>query len=179
MTVDPVIAWTLRFALALLFSAAAWHKLLHRGRFEGTVRAYELVPVRATRFFSWTLPGVEIAIAIALLTPASQLGGIAAASLLLIYNAAIGVNLARGRRNIDCGCFTHSSTAPLSGALIARNLVLIAAACVLLLPVITRPLVWVDWLTALTAVLASSLLWAAGQQLAQTGPALRRIGGPR
>jgi hypothetical protein len=179
MTIDPVIAWTLRLALALLFSAAAWHKLVDRGRFEGTLRAYALLPVRTTRLLSSAIPVVEVTIVIALLAPASHLGGIAAASLLLVYTAAIGINLARGRRSIDCGCFTNSSTTPLSNALVARNAALIAAACALVLPVSARPLVWVDWVTSLTALFALSLLWAAGQQLAQTGPALRRHGGPR
>lgn len=179
MTIDPVIAWTLRLALALLFSAAAWHKLRDLGRFEGTLRAYALLPAPATRLFSRTLPGAEIAIAIMLVHPASHLGGIAAASLLLVYTAAIGINLARGRRAIDCGCFASSSATPLSNALVARNVALIAAACALLLPVSLRPLVWVDWLTLLTALFASSLLWAAGQRLAQTGPALHRLGGSR
>ena len=179
MTIDPLIAWTLRLALVLLFSVAAWHKLADRSHFEEALRGYALLPDGATRPFSWTLPRVELAIAIALLHPASHLGGLAAASLLLVYTGAIGINLARGRRGIDCGCFTKGSSTPLSSALVARNVALISAACALLLPVSARTLVWVDWLTSVTALLALSLLWAAGQQLAQTGPALRRYGGRR
>ena len=180
MTIDPVIAWTLRLGLALLFSTAAWHKLSDRRRFEGTVRAYALLPARATRLFSWVLPAIEVAIAAALLHPQLHRGAAwAAAVLLLLYTVAIGINLARGRRDIDCGCFRTRSATPLSGALVVRNVALIATACILLIPLSARPLFWMDSLTLLAALVAMSLVWMAGQRLARTGPALRQLGGPR
>jgi len=180
MTVDLVVAWSLRLALAVLFLAAAWHKLSDRRRFEATVRAYELLPAGASSLLSRLLPVLETAIAAGLLHPASRRpAAIAAAGVLLLYTCAIAVNLARGRRAIDCGCFHMRSVTPLSGALIARNVALIAAACMLLLPVRTRTLVWVDGLTLVTTLVTLSLLWAAAQRLSHTGPNLRRLGGIR
>lgn len=178
MSVDPVIAWSLRIGLAALFVTAAWHKLSDRRRFEDAVRAYELLPARAPSLLSWCLPAVETSIAAGLFYPASQRSAaIAAAAVLLLYTGAIAVNLARGRRAIDCGCFAARSVTPLSGALVARNVALIAAASVLLLPVEIRTLVWIDALTLVATLLTLSLLWAATQRLSQTGPALRRPGG--
>ena len=74
---------------------------------------------------------------------------VAAAALLAAYGAAIGVNLARGRRHIDCGCVGPAARRPIGGWLVARNGVLAA-------PSRSpgsragrraRPLVWVDALT--------------------------------
>jgi hypothetical protein len=180
MTVDLVIALSIRLGLALLFVAAAWHKLSDRRRFETAVRAYELLPKRASSLLSWLLPAVEAAIAIGLLYPAWQRSAaIAAAGVLLLYTGAMAVNLARGRRRIDCGCFRSRSATPLSAGLVARNLGLIAAACVLLLPVGTRALTWIDGFTSVATLVTLSLLWMAAQRLSHTGPALRGLGGAR
>jgi len=180
MSVDLVIAWALRVGLALLFVGAAWHKLSDRARFEAAIRAYALLPTRGSAPASWILPAVEGAIALALLVPPWQrYAAGAAVALLLLYTAAIAVNLARGRRRIDCGCFSSRSATPISGTLVARNGALIAAACLLLLPVRMRPLVWVDALTLITALATLLLLWGATQRLFRTGPALRKLGGLR
>lgn len=180
MSVDVIVAWSLRLALAMLFATAAWHKLSELRRFEAAVRAYELVPPRASSLLSRFLPAIEGAIAVALLHPASQRpAAIGAAGVLLLYTGAISINLARGRRRIDCGCFRSSTETPLSEALIVRNLGLLTAAGVLLLPVRNRSLVWVDGLTLVMTLLTLSLLWAAAQRLSHTGPSLRGLGGIR
>jgi hypothetical protein len=180
MSIDLVIAWALRVGLALLFVGAAWHKLSDRARFEAAIRAYALLPTRASAPASWLLPAFEGAIALALLVPAWQRPATAAAAALLsLYTAAIAINLARGRRRIDCGCFSSRSATPISGTLVARNGALIGATCLLLLPVRMRPLVWVDALTLTTALVTLLLLWGAAQRLFRTGPALRGLGGLR
>jgi hypothetical protein len=180
MTIDPVIAWSLRLGLALLFAAAAWHKVTDRRRFEATVSAYELLPTRAASMFSRVVPLAEGSIAVGLVYPTTvSAAAVAASSMLLLYTGAIAINLARGRREIDCGCLASRSVTPLDGALIARNAGLIAATCGILLPVRMRPLVWVDGLTLLTALTTLVLLWATAQRLLQIGPALRGHGGLR
>lgn len=178
MTVDPVIALSLRLALALLFGVAAAHKLRDSQRFEATMRAYRLLHPAIAIPFAKLLPGLEIALALGLLLASTHEAAAAAAALVLtLYSLAIGINLHRGRRSIDCGCFGTSARVPLSGGLLARNLGLITAALASMLPVRPRALVWVDGMTVLTAVVGLALLWAAAQRLAQTEPRLRRIGG--
>jgi hypothetical protein len=175
---DPVIELSLCFALALLFAAAAWHKVSDRIRFGAVVRAYNLLPSWLAAPAARLLPLLEVSIAIALLYPPTrQAAALAAVPLLVLYTTAISVNLARGRREIDCGCFAASARVPLSNWLVLRNGVLMVAACALLLPMRTRALIWVDGLTVATALITMSLLWAAGQRLAHTGPNLRRFGG--
>ena len=180
MTLDPVIAWSVRLALALLFTAAAWHKLPDARRFEGAVRAYRLVPSEWTAALAWLLPFAEGAIALGLIYPSTYpAAAVAAGVVLSIYTLAISVNLVRGRREIDCGCFASAVTVPLSAGLVARNLGLIAASCMLLVPIRARTLVWMDAVTIVMGLATLSLLWAAGRRLTQTGPALRRLGGVR
>jgi uncharacterized membrane protein YphA (DoxX/SURF4 family) len=180
MTLDPIILWSLRVALALLFAAAAWHKLSDRARFQATLDAYALLPASMLSPASWLLPAFELAIALALLLPvSSRAAALFAAVVLLAYSAAIALNLARGRSQIDCGCFMSSKTTPLSGALLLRNSVLLVGALALLLPAEERPLVWIDALTLNAGVITLSLLSQAMQRLAHTGPALRKLGGAR
>jgi len=177
---DPVIELSLCLALALLFSAAAWHKGSDRVRFDASLRAYQALPSSLVTPTTWLLPLAELTTAVALLFEPTRHGGaLAAVCLLALYTAAISINLARGRRDIDCGCFASSARVPLSPWLVVRNVILIAAAGALLIPVRTRTLVWVDALTIVTAVVTVSLLWTTAQRLAQSGPMLRQLGGAR
>jgi len=176
--IDPVIALSVALGLALLFLTAAWHKAVEHGRFGATLRAYGLLPSWLVSPASWFLPAAEAVIACGFVYPTTrQAAAFTAVPLLASYTAAIAVNLVRGRRDIDCGCFASSARVPLSSWLIVRNFALIGAACVLVVPVRTRSFLWIDVVTIVTAVISLALLWAAGQRLAHTGPTLRRFGG--
>lgn len=177
---DPVIALSVALALALLFVAAAWHKVSDGLRFGAAVRAYGLLPSGLVDPVTRLLPLLEGCIAVGLVFPATRrAAALTAGSLLLLYTVAIAVNLARGRREIDCGCFASSARVPLSAWLLGRNLMLIVAATALVMPIRERTLVWIDGMTVVTALITLSLLWATGQRLAHTGPILRRLGGVR
>ena len=164
--VDPVLQLLLRAALAVLFGAAALHKLRDVDGFRRAVEGYELLPPL------WAVPAggiiiaVEIGIAVALWMPGWQtVAAVAAATLLVLYAAAIAINLARGRRDIDCGCFGPARRRPISGALVLRNGILAAAAVGCALPADTRTLQWLDWLTIAAALPALVLLYAAADGL--------------
>lgn len=178
--IDPVIELSLSLALALLFAGAAWHKASDRLRFEAVMRGYGLLPAASVPAISWLVPVVEGAIALGLCYgPTRSVAACCASVILLLYAAAIGVNLVRGRRDIDCGCFASSSGVPLGVGLVVRNVALALAAWAASFPTHARPLMWVDWITVGTSLLAFSLLWLASQRLAQTGPALKRLRGNR
>ena len=178
--IDPVVELSICFALALLFAAAAWHKVSDRVRFGATVGAYSLLPPWLVSPVARVLPLLEACIAVGLVYPPTRsAAALAAVPLLTLYTIAIAANLARGRREIDCGCFASSARVPLSKWLLLRNGILIVASCVLLLPIRARALVWVDGATIVMTLTTLSLLWATGQRLAQTGPALRHFGGVR
>lgn len=124
-----LLAATAAAFTALIFARAAWHKLSDFAGFTGFVSDYRLVPERMVRTVATALVAVEVAIPVALLIPGGQAAGAALAILLLaLYGAAMGVNIARGRTSIECGCGGAPSL--LSPALLVRNgvLALIAAA---------------------------------------------------
>jgi uncharacterized membrane protein YphA (DoxX/SURF4 family) len=180
MTLDPVIAWTVRASLAAIFLSAAWHKWSNRERFESTVRAYALLDPRVVPAVARLLPWAEAATALCFLNGASQrIAVLVSGAVLATYTLAIAINLARGRRHIDCGCFASASEVPLSTGLLVRNLTLMAASFTLLLHTRPRPLSWLDGMTIGAALLTVWALWSAAQRLAQTGPALRKLEGAR
>jgi hypothetical protein len=73
----------------------------------------------------------------------------------------MAVNLRRGRRDVDCGCFGPARRRPISSTLVARNVALAAAALTVALPVQPRALIWIDAVTITAGVLLLALLYAA------------------
>jgi hypothetical protein len=162
--VDPAIDATLRAALALLFGAAVLHKVRDLGRFRTTLGGYRLLPAPFVPAAALAVVAIESGIAVALASGRPRgFGALGAASLLALYGAAIAVNLARGRRDLECGCAAAGRA--ISGRLVARNAVLAALALAGAVPLRPRPLVWVDALTVVGAVAVLAAAWAALERL--------------
>ena len=175
---DPVIDATLRTALALLFFVAAGHKLRDLGRFRATLAEYRLVPAGLVPLAAALVVGAEAAAAGALLVPGARAAGlVSAASLLVVYGAAVAINLARGRRDIDCGCAGPALRRPISGALVGRNAALAALALAGLVPVHPRALLWVDALTVAGATAALAAFYASLDRMIVFAPGLARLRG--
>jgi hypothetical protein len=173
---DPVVDTTLRAALALLFLVAAGHKLRDLGRFRATLAEYRLLPAVLTAPGAAAVVAAELAVAAALAGPTVRRSGlVAAAVVLLVYAAAVGINLARGRRDLDCGCAGPAVRRPISAWLVARNVVLAAAALAGLAPVRARTLVWVDALTVAGGAAALAALYAALDRMIAHAPAMARL----
>jgi hypothetical protein len=115
------IALAIRVLVALLFLTAALGKLRHRLVFQGVVANYRLLPDFAVPAFAAVLPLVEAAVAAALLFATSPWPEASAAALLILFAAAMAINIRRGRRHIDCGCFQSALKQTLSWILVARN----------------------------------------------------------
>jgi hypothetical protein len=178
MTVDPAIVLVLRAALALLFSLAAVHKARAPREFRAVLGAYRLLPAVLVGPAAIVLPAVEAALAAALATPRLGAAGlVGAAALLLVYAGAMAVNLARGRRDLDCGCLGFARRRPIGPGLVARNLVLAAAALGGAAAPGLRPLLWVDAVTVGAGTAALAALWVAAEGLHAHTPALARLRG--
>ena len=174
--IDPAIALLLRAAGAALFAAATLHKLRGFADFRVALADYRLVPWWASGIAARCVVAAELAIALLLVSSAARpFGFAAAAGLLALYTGAIGVNLLRGRRDIDCGCFGPAHRAPLGGALVARNAGLGALALAGLLPVAERPLVALDAFSVAGGVLLLALLHASLVRLIENVPHLRAL----
>jgi hypothetical protein len=162
--VDPIVAWVARLALAGVFAAAALHKWRDLSAFSAALAAHRLVPEAIVPALARAFAAIETAIAAALLVPSSAASaGSAAAALLALYSFAVAINLARGRREIDCGCSARPQ--PLSRGLLVRNAALAAAALLAALPATSRALVWVDALSAAAGAAALAFVWLAAQSL--------------
>ena len=126
MSLDPVAEVAIRAGLALLLATSAFAKLRDVGAFAGAVAGYRLLPIALAKPAAGVFIAAELAIAAALFVPglhvAAAIGG---ASLLGLYTVAIAWNLARGRRDIDCGCGGPLGRQRISEALVIRNALLI------------------------------------------------------
>ena len=114
-------------ATGLIFAQALAHKLRSPGRFAHSVREYDLLPAPLAVPAAAILILAELS-ALALIASAfanlsgglsGRLGLAAAAGLLALYGLAMGVNLARRKFGLDCGC--TSGQTPISAGLVMRN----------------------------------------------------------
>jgi hypothetical protein len=151
---DPVFALLARLGLGGLLLSAAIHKGRDLARFVDTVRDYRILPERLSTFGAWALALGEAAVALSLLVPRlDPMGPLGAIALLGLYTAAIGFNLMRGRRHIDCGCAGFGlRRQTLNGWLPIRNTLLLG---------------WVDFLSIGAGLAIGALLWLSAHELAR------------
>jgi len=173
---DPALDATLRAALALLFVVAAAHKLRDPRRFRAVVAEYRIVPASLAPGAAALVVAAELAVLGTLLVPALRRSAlVSVAALLLVYAGAVGVNLARGRRDLDCGCAGPAHRRPIGGWLVVRNVALAAAALAGVAPLRPRSLVWVDGLTVAAGATGLAMLYAAIDRLVAHAPARLRV----
>ncbi len=120
----------------------------------------------------WNIGGEGQFFVGALVTATAVPAMMAAACLLCVYALAIGINLARGRRNIDCGCTGPATRQLLSGWLLARNAGLVALAAIGTLASSGRALGPADWVVVGLGLAALITLYAAINQLMANSPRL-------
>jgi hypothetical protein len=95
--------------------------------------------------------------------------------LLSVYALAIAINLRRGRRELDCGCFGFGRRSAISTMLLWRNAALVLASLAAgFLPRRERALDWIDLFTVAVGVAAAALLYAAAEGLADAAGRLPR-----
>ena len=162
MSVDPLVHHLLRVGGALLFAAAAAHKLRGLPSFQSALAGYRLLPPAWAAPAARLIPVLELAVAVGLLLPGlTAPAAWAAAAVLAIYAGAVAINLLRGRREIDCGCGGPGGDRPLGVSLVVRNLVLIWGLLVTTAPVAPRAWTGLDTIHLLFAAVAALLLYSA------------------
>jgi hypothetical protein len=119
------VALAIRVLVSLVFLTAAYGKLRHWTVLQGVVANYRLLPQVLVAPVAYLLPPVEGLLGAALMlhlgSPWPEMG---AAALLIVFAAAMGINMVRGRRHIDCGCFQNALKQTLSWKLVLRNVAL-------------------------------------------------------
>ena len=176
MTLDPIFIIASALAVAVLLASAATHKLRAPGRFARQLADYQLLPEALVRPIGRVIPLLELLIAFALLVPFSRaIAAVGAAALIALYASAIGINLWRGRRDIDCGCAGPDQAQPLRPILLARNAVLVALALLASSTPIVRDLGFFDGFVTLAASAVALLIYAAADGLLANSPLLLKL----
>ena len=101
----------LRLTLGLLFVVAGLSKARDHRAFYRAVAGFQIVSPLHVQRIAVAIVSLElVGGGLLLLGTHEWLGAILVGSLLAAFNAALIVNLLRGRRNLDCGCFgTHTA----------------------------------------------------------------------
>jgi thiol-disulfide isomerase/thioredoxin/uncharacterized membrane protein YphA (DoxX/SURF4 family) len=172
-----------RLFLVGIFAVAGISKLRDRHGTWAMLRAFG-AGVRTSNAIAPVLPFLELGAAIALVpTLTAAAGAIAALALLVVFSAAIAVNLALGRKP-ECRCFGSIGNAPIGASTLVRNgaFCLLGAAVLLQPPATTDPPAFaflaanvaavVATVFAIALVVVSVVLW---QVLMQQGRMLARL----
>lgn len=118
-------------SLGIVFLLSALPKLRRPVAFLHSVVDYQVLPAHAAAVFGAVLIPLELFLALALLTGlGTNIALPLATVLLLIFLAAIGINLWRGRK-IACGCFGNARE-PISLRTVARLLLLLTVVLLLI-----------------------------------------------
>jgi hypothetical protein len=162
-----------RALVGLIFVQAAVGKIRHWAILEGVLRNYRILPPFLAQPAAVLLPMLELAVGALLLVHPGFLGALLGAGLLLAFAIAMGVNIVRGRTEIDCGCFQSDLRQTLDWRLVGRNLVL---SFLLIVPALGPDRTAAPWMLAEGYVAGVVLLalYGALDSLLATGPKLRR-----
>src|SRR5258706_12105778 len=107
-----ILLFAARLLLAIVFAVAGMAKLADRKGSRESLIAFGLPAAWAVPL-GLALPLVELIIAVALVpTLSGSLAALGALGLLLLFMAAIGVNLMKGRRPV-CHCFGAFASEPI------------------------------------------------------------------
>ncbi|HZX17815.1 MAG TPA: MauE/DoxX family redox-associated membrane protein [Pseudomonas sp.] len=176
MQPDPIFVIAAALAVAVILASAATHKLRAPARFANQLEAYQLLPQALVSPIARLLPLLEAGLAFALLVPAARhFAALGAAALLASYALAIGINLWRGRRDIDCGCAGPQQEQPIRPLLLARNTVLVSLALVASLAPLSRNLGLFDAFVVIAASAVALLIYAAADGLMANSPRLLKL----
>jgi hypothetical protein len=160
-----MLAWIIHYVatgtLAVVFALALSHKLRSYPRFRASLQAYGIVPEFLLGIFAPTIVLLEALAVLSLFVPDGP-GSLVAFAVLGVYTVAMGLNLARGRRYIDCGC--GDLPTPLSGWLLLRNVLLMALAWPYGLPQVYAGSPWA-WLLAAMVVVVFVVFYLTMEQL--------------
>lgn len=176
MAIDPAIRDLCALSLVLIFAASGAMKLRDVELFESSLANYQLPPRWMEKPLAYLLPILECAAAAGLLISSTRaLAASVLLALLMIFTGAIAINLARGRRSIDCGCFGPALRQELSGWLLLRNLSLVIVAAVVIAPQRGRTLESLDVMTVVMGAMTLVTLYASANFAISNAPKIRAL----
>ena len=120
--------------IGLLLLASGVAKIADRTSFRAALRGFALLPDPLLSSVAVALPGLEclaggcLVLGIVLEDSLTRWAAVGAMLLFATFGVAIAINLARGRRDISCGCFGSRDEDGITWSMVARNGALCAAA---------------------------------------------------
>lgn len=119
------VAMAARWYLGGVFLFACVHKIAAPAAFALDIATYQVLPLSLVNLLAITLPWVELAAGVSLVTGFKARGGaMLAGAMMLMFLVALGIALARGLE-LACGCFASGGVAadPISWRTVARDVV--------------------------------------------------------
>ncbi len=173
--VDPVPVLSLGLLLSWVLLDAGVQKLRDPLFTAATIDDYRLLSEGSGVRIARALAVLEVSVGFFILLPFTRVPALSvAALLLLVYGAAMALNLLRGRRDIDCGCAGAGQLHRLSAALVLRN-VLLAVAALAAAGASAEPAHWTGWLFGFLCAVVSALLYASVNALLANRQLLERL----
>lgn len=150
--------------LAVLLGASAAHKVIDRPRMATAISELTGTSLALAPPILAAVIALEAVTALLLILPDSAaIGAFLAALIWLTYLSFIVMAIARGRRDLDCGCSFGRHHAPLGQYEIIRNLILVTlAGIVIAAPPVGGLLISAS---ALLSALAFATLYTAAEQI--------------
>ena len=177
MQIDPAIIAVTRVAGSVIFAGSAAMKFSAPMEFRGAVENYRIVPESMAGQVAWVVPILELAGAVGLVFSATREAAVfLLLGLLAVFTGAIVLNLARGRREIDCGCFGPMMHQHLSGWLVVRNAILTILVASAIAPAETRALLPLDYITTVFGGVGLVILYVVLNYLVANAPVIAMLG---
>jgi uncharacterized membrane protein YphA (DoxX/SURF4 family) len=115
-----------RLALSALFIMSSIPKIKDKAYFTGVVSNYRILPSVVAKLFGVIFPYLELLIGLLLLLGLFTNEVLLISYLcILVFTVAMLINLLRGRKQIDCGCFGPKLSQKIGPIGILRNIILI------------------------------------------------------
>lgn len=163
---DPIVGYLIVASFALLFGLAGVHKLRGLARFTEAFSDYRLMPAALDRPVAMAIPIVELAIALLLLWgPGRRLALFGGIGVLIAYAAGMAINLARGQRDLECGCGGGHERRTIAAWMVWRNLLLVLPLCIALWSWSSRSFDLPDILTLAGGLTVCALLYTTVDRL--------------
>lgn len=164
VALHPVFVIVAAGTLVCLFARALAHKISDFAWFSATLGAYKLLPATLAQPAAYALALGEAMVIVGLIVPATRpAAAMLGVALLVVYGAAIAINLARGNRRIDCGC--GGAGQGLSWFLVVRNILLVAVAFVAAAQPLPADIGVLGWIGVVCGIASLMLLIAGAEQL--------------
>ncbi|HYA36253.1 MAG TPA: MauE/DoxX family redox-associated membrane protein [Candidatus Binataceae bacterium] len=175
-SIDPVVGWVAALAVAAIFAGSSAIKLANLPAFRAALSDYRIVPESVELPVAVAIPlGEMIGAAGILLNTQRALSGSLLIALLVVFSIAIAVNIARGRRDIDCGCFGPALRQTLSASMLVRNGGLVALCGIAMAPRSVRALGFLDVTTIAAGAASIVILYIGVNFLMANAPMLREF----